>query len=381
MIFIRILRYLAWPVLAGLAMAALAILLFPSLTTSLHTPGEGMDTGELAPDTAWEGPVSYAEAVARAAPSVVNIYTSKSRARPRHPLLDDPFFRRFFSRSNLPQQQRMESSLGSGVILSEEGYILTNSHVVEQADEIVVLLHDGRESKAKVVGADTGTDLAVLKVDMGNLHAIDIGNPEQVRVGDVVLAIGNPFGVGQSVSQGIVSATGRGLGLNTFENFLQTDAAVNPGNSGGALIDVYGNLLGINSAIVNESSSVGIAFAIPADTAVRVMEDIVEHGRVIRGWLGVQAQQLAPAIAKRMGLDPPRGMIVTDIHRDGPAQRAGLRPGDVITHINGQLVGGGRHGTNIVADIKPGDPIHIDLLRDGERLSVTAVAGTRPPLE
>ncbi|MDY0070390.1 MAG: trypsin-like peptidase domain-containing protein [Porticoccaceae bacterium] len=372
----RLLRQYGWPVAAGLLAAALILVLFP--------PAANPPTGETAgpaPEASardLEGPVSYSAAVARAAPSVVNIYTTKSVTRPRHPLLNDPFFRRFFNSGNFPQQQRMASSLGSGVIVDKGGYILTNNHVVEDADQIVILLFDGREARAEVVGTDKDTDLAVLKIDLPELTPIATGDPHHARVGDVVLAIGNPFGVGQSVSQGILSATGRGLGLNTFENFLQTDAAINPGNSGGALIDAHGNLLGINSAILDETSSVGIGFAIPADTAMRVMADIVKHGRVIRGWLGVQAQQLAAPAAARMGLDPPRGLMITDIHINGPAHLAGLIPGDIITHINGQLVGDGRQGTNIIADLMPGDTIHVDVVRNGEKISITAVAGTRP---
>ena len=373
-----ILRYLSWPVLTGLLTAALILALTPRLLDP-PTPEERAEIEQLAPSSSWEGPISYSDAVARAAPAVVNIYTSKTVSRERqHPLLNDPFFRRFFNSGSMPQQRRMESSLGSGVIVSRNGFILTNNHVVSGADQIVILLHDGREAQAQVVGTDADTDLAVLKTDLDNLPPIGIGNPQRAKVGDVALAIGNPFGVGQSVSQGIISATGRGLGLNTFENFLQTDAAINPGNSGGALIDTYGNLLGINSAILNESSSVGIGFAIPADTAIRVMEDIVKHGKVIRGWLGVQAQQLSPEVASRLGLNPPRGLIITDIHINGPAHLAGLMPGDIITHINQKLVGDGRQGTNIIAELMPGDPIHVDVVRDGEKISVTTVAGIRP---
>lgn len=373
-----IFQYFSWPVLTGLLTAALIVTLAPGVFDKPESKEE-IAVNQLAPNSTWPSPPTYATAVARAAPSVVNIYTSKTVTRERqHPLLNDPFFRRFFNSGSLPQQRRMESSLGSGVIVSKDGFILTNNHVVRGADQIVVLLHDGREAQASIIGNDPDTDLAVLRVDLDNLAPINIGNPSKARVGDVALAIGNPFGVGQSVSQGIVSATGRGLGLNTFENFLQTDAAINPGNSGGALIDTYGNLLGINSAILNESSSVGIGFAIPADTAMRVMQDIVKHGKVIRGWLGVQAQQLAPDVATRLGLNPPRGMIITDIHINGPAHLAGLRPGDIITHINGQLVGDGRQGTNIIADLMPGDSIHVDLVRNGEKISVTTVAGTRP---
>lgn len=375
----RVFKYFSWPVLTGLLTAALIVTLTPGILKKPDAVEEEVAVNQLAPSSNWPSPPTYATAVARAAPSVVNIYTSKTVTRERqHPLLNDPFFRRFFNSGSLPQQRRMESSLGSGVIVSKEGFILTNNHVVRGADQIVVLLHDGREAQASIIGNDPDTDLAVLKIDLESLTPINIGNPSKARVGDVALAIGNPFGVGQSVSQGIVSATGRGLGLNTFENFLQTDAAINPGNSGGALIDTYGNLLGINSAILNESTSVGIGFAIPADTAMRVMKDIVKHGKVIRGWLGVQAQQLAPEVATRLGLNPPRGMIITDIHINGPAHLAGLRPGDIITHINGQLVGDGRQGTNIIADLMPGDSIHVDLVRNGESISVTTVAGTRP---
>jgi len=379
----QVLRYISWPVITGLLAAALVLLLVPQV---LDQPEEAQGPiASISDETlssavpSWEGPVSYSNAVARAAASVVNIYTSKTITRQRqHPLLNDPFFRRFFNSGGLPQQKRMESSLGSGVIVSSNGFILTNNHVVSDADQIVVLLHDGREAQAKVVGVDPDTDLAVLKIELSGLTPISIGNPQKARVGDVVLAIGNPFGVGQSVSQGIISATGRGLGLNTFENFLQTDAAINPGNSGGALIDTYGNLLGINSAILNENTSVGIGFAIPADTAVRVMEGIVKHGKVMRGWLGVQAQQLAPEVATKLGLDPPRGLIITDIHINGPAHLAGLLPGDIITHMNNQLVGDGRQGTNIVADLTPGELINVDVVRNGEKISVTTVAGTRP---
>lgn len=375
----RVFKYFSWPVLTGLLTAALIVTLTPGILKKPDAVEEKAAVNQLAPNSNWPSPPTYATAVARAAPSVVNIYTSKTVTRERqHPLLNDPFFRRFFNSGSLPQQRRMESSLGSGVIVSKDGFILTNNHVVRGADQIVVLLHDGREAQASIIGNDPDTDLAVLKIDLESLTPINIGNPSKARVGDVALAIGNPFGVGQSVSQGIVSATGRGLGLNTFENFLQTDAAINPGNSGGALIDTYGNLLGINSAILNESTSVGIGFAIPADTAMRVMKDIVKHGKVIRGWLGVQAQQLAPEVATRLGLNPPRGMIITDIHINGPAHLAGLRPGDIITHINGQLVGDGRQGTNIIADLMPGDSIHVDLVRNGDSISVTTVAGTRP---
>jgi serine protease DegS len=274
----------------------------------------------------------------------------------------------------------MRSSLGSGVIISADGYILTNNHVVNEADEIVVQLQDGREAMVEVVGRDPETDLAVLKVNLDQLTPISLGDPNQVKVGDVVLAIGNPFGVGQSVSQGIVSATGRnGLGLNTFENFIQTDAAINPGNSGGALVDAYGNLLGINSAILDRTGySVGIGFAIPGNTAIKVLEDIVKHGRVIRGWLGVEASQLKRQAAIQLELDPPSGLVITNIYQGSPAHLAGLLPGDVITRINDYWVVDNDRSMNLIANLSPGDSVKLEVLRSGEKTTIMAVAGTRP---
>ncbi len=374
----KTLRYIGWPVITGLLAAAVIWLLFPQGLNN-HS---NMETVDLSPksNNEWSGPASYASAVRRASPSVVNIYTQKKLEKPRHPLLDDPFFQRFFNSRDLPQQQRMQSSLGSGVIITADGYILTNNHVVDGADEIVVQLQDGREAMVKVVGRDPETDLAVLKVDLDQLTPISLGDPNQAKVGDVVLAIGNPFGVGQSVSQGIVSATGRnGLGLNTFENFIQTDAAINPGNSGGALVDAYGNLLGINSAILDRTGySVGIGFAIPGNTAIKVLEDIVEHGRVIRGWLGVEASQLKRQAAIQLNLDPPSGLVITNIYQGSPAHLAGLLPGDVITRINNYWVIDNDHSMNLIAGLSPGDSVKLEILRNGEKSTMMAVAGIRP---
>lgn len=376
----RWLKDLGLPVLAGLMAAGAALLLFPNLGAPPSAPLSFAehDLGRHAP-----GPVSYAEAVRRASPAVVNIYTTKLLPRPRNPLLNDPLFRRFFDSSDPPQQERMQSALGSGVIVSTDGYILTSNHVVDGADQIVVLLADGRHSEALLVGTDPETDLAVLKVDVPAVTPIPVGHPAQSEVGDVVLAIGNPFGVGQTVTQGIISATGRNnLHLTTYENFIQTDAAINPGNSGGALVDAYGNLLGINSAILDRTGfSVGIGFAIPADTAIKVLEDIVEHGRVIRGWLGIEARQLGREGAQRIGLDPPMGLVITGIYTGGPAHQAGLLPGDVITQINEQIAGDGQASLNLIAAVEPGEPVRLGILRDGKPFTMTAVAGVRPPLE
>ena len=376
-------RNIAWPIVTGLLAAALTLALLSlnrqSVPTSTHdTPpvaGASAPIRTITRDT-----VSYSAAVSRAAPAVVNIYTRTLLPRGQHSLLNNPIFQRYYDGSAQPQQQRMASSLGSGVIVSIDGFILTNHHVVAGADEIIVLLYDGREAQAQLVGSDPETDLAVLQITLDKLSPIAIGNSSQTRVGDVVLAIGNPFGLGQSVSQGIISARERtGLGLNTFENFLQTDAAINQGNSGGALIDAYGNLLGINSATLNESSSVGIGFAIPVKTAIDVLEDLVQHGRVIRGSLGVRAQQLSPQLAQSMGLSPPYALIITHVQTGSPAYTAALQPGDIVTHMNGNLVTDGAHAANLVANLKPGDPVRLRIIRDSQVNDVTAIAGTRPP--
>ncbi|MEH6639159.1 MAG: trypsin-like peptidase domain-containing protein [Porticoccaceae bacterium] len=370
-----------WPIITGLLAAALILTISARIQQPAPEPQTiGSVIGNLAPvRTITKDTVSYSDAVQRAAPAVVNIYTRTLLPQRLHPLMfNDPLFQRYYNKSAQPQQQRMASSLGSGVILSDDGFILTNHHVVAGADEIIVLLYDGREAQAQLVGSDLETDLAVLRITLEKLSPIAIGNSSQTRVGDVVLAIGNPFGLGQSVSQGIISARGRnGLGLSTFENFLQTDAAINQGNSGGALIDAYGNLLGINSATLNESSSVGIGFAIPVKTVIKVLEDIVQYGKVIRGSLGIQAQQLSPEIAQRLGLSPPNALIITQVQIGSPAHTAGLQPRDIITHINSRLVSDGAHAANLIADLKPGDPVRLRIVRDNQIIDVTAIAGTR----
>jgi len=326
----------------------------------------------------WSGPVSYAAAVSRAAPSVVNIYTRKVARGTTHPLLNDPFFRRLY---NL-QQQRMQSSLGSGVIMQGDGFVVTNFHVVDDVDEILVLLYDGREVPAAVVGTDPETDLAVLKIDATQLQPISVGEPAQAKIGDVVLAIGNPYGVGQTVTQGIVSATGRnGLGLNTFENFIQTDADINPGSSGGALVDAYGNLLGINTAKINRNGSAGISFAIPADAVEKVLKDIIQYGRVVRGWLGMEALPLTPQIAKQLNLRIANGLLVQSIVNGGPAYSANIRPGDIVVSINGTSVTDRHSSISQIAEVMPGKPIQLGILRSGRTFEATAVAGSRPAIQ
>ena len=294
---LKALRFLGWPLLVGVLAALLIIQKYPGW---VGLPDQEVRVQE-APGFSFtrQGPASYADAVNSASPAVANLYTTKMVSKPAHPLFEDPQFRRFFG-DNLPRQRRMESSLGSAVIMSREGYLLTNNHVTAGADQIVVALKDGRETLAHLVGSDPETDLAVLKIDLKDLPSITLGRSDDIHIGDVALAIGNPFGVGQTVTMGIISATGRNqLGLNTYEDFIQTDAAINPGNSGGALVDASGNLIGINTAIFSKSGgSQGIGFAIPTKLALEVMKAIVEHGQVIRGWLGIEVQPLTPELAE-----------------------------------------------------------------------------------
>ncbi|WPO99205.1 Do family serine endopeptidase AlgW [Pseudomonas sp. HR96] len=374
----KALRFFGWPLLTGVLIALLIIQRFPEW---VGLPSQDVNLQQ-APQaiSSLQGPVTYADAVVAAAPSVVNLYTTKAVNKAAHPLFDDPQFRRFFG-DNSPKQKRWESSLGSGVIMSPEGYVLTNNHVVAGADQIVVALKDGRETLARVIGSDPETDLAVVKIDLKNLTAITIGSSDSIRIGDIALAIGNPFGVGQTVTMGIISATGRNqLGLNTYEDFIQTDAAINPGNSGGALVDARGNLTGINTAIFTRSGgSQGIGFAIPTKLALEVMKSIIEHGQVIRGWLGIEVQPLTAELAQSYGLKDRPGIVVSGVFRDGPAAKAGLKQSDVILSIDGEPAGDGRRSMNQVARTKPGDKIAIQVMRNGKELKLLAEVGLRPP--
>ncbi len=327
------------------------------------------------------GPVSYAEAVKRAAPAVVNIYTRTYVNRNADSLFGTPLVRRYFDNNANNANRGVQNSLGSGVIVSEQGYVLTNNHVIENADEIEILLHDNSSVRAQLVGSDPETDLAVLKMEAtSRLPSITVGSSANLQVGDVVLAIGNPFNVGQTVTQGIISATGRDrLGLNTFENFIQTDAAINSGNSGGALINAFGELIGINTALFSRSGgSQGIGFAIPVDLAYDVMTQIIQNGRVIRGWLGVQLSNISPQIVQTLGLQNTEGVLIAGVIRNGPAQRAGIEPGDIITHIDGQPINDARHALLLIAHHKPGDALDIRGLRREERIDTKAQVGQRP---
>lgn len=374
----RLFKIYAWPLVVGLLFALLIIERFPHW---VGLPSADLHIQEAPHYTSvTSGPESYANAVNQASPAVANLYTAKVVSKQLPSVYSDPELRRFFG-DNLPQQKRMESSLGSAVLMSKEGYLLTNNHVTSGADQIIVALKDGRETLARVIGSDPETDLAVLKIDLPDLPAITLGRSDSIRIGDVVLAIGNPFGVGQTVTMGIISATGRNqLGLNTYEDFIQTDAAINPGNSGGALVDAQGNLLGINTAIFSRSGgSQGIGFAIPVKLALDVMRSIVEHGQVVRGWLGLEVQALTPELAESFGLLDSPGILVAGVYRDGPAAKAGLQPGDVILKIADEGAQDGRTSMNQVARMKPGEKIKLDILRGGQPKTLTASIGVRPP--
>lgn len=321
--------------------------------------------------------VSYADAAEQAMPAVVNVYTR--RFVRRMAIVGDPRLQHFFQ-NNVSPQERVEGSLGSGVIVNTEGYVLTNYHVIAGADQILVSLHDGRDAQAQLVGIDKETDLAVLKIALPELTAIRFGDAQHMRIGDVVLAIGNPLGVGQTVTQGIISAAARyGLELNIQENYLQTDAAINQGNSGGALVDTSGKLVGINTAIQSPTGgSVGIGYAIPSDTAQKVLNDIVRYGHVIRGWIGVESQALNAFASRSLGLQPGQGMIVRSVYRHGPAAEAGLQPGDIITHFDGVPATTTRVGMKRITNAQPGEKVDVRFLRSGQEGVVSLTIGVRP---
>ena len=329
------------------------------------------------------GPVSYSSAVKAAAPAVVNINTEKVVTVRSHPFFSDPVFKQLFGNvliDGSKGRKRVENSLGSGVIINPDGYVLTNNHVIQGADAIQVSLKDGRSSSAKVIGTDPETDIALLKIDLDQLPVITIGDSEQLEIGDVVLAIGNPFGVGQTVTMGIVSATGRSqLGINTFENFIQTDAAINPGNSGGALVDAYGRLIGINTAIFSRSGgSQGVGFAIPSNMAKDIMEQLIKHGHAVRGWLGFEGHAITPKLAESLQLETTEGIIITAIVRNSPAHESGLEPGDIIIGIDGGKVKNGHDALTVITGKQPGEKVDLLIKRDGRQYSVTATTIARP---
>lgn len=378
-----LLRFVIQGIIAGLALAFVLVVAMPDI---IGLPPEGIFASRNSALTATPAasatqPVSYASAVNSAAPAVVNIHTARViRVRP-DPLMEDGFLRRFFNRGNNRRGDRLETDLGSGVLLGPEGVILTNHHVVALADEIRVMLRDGRSAPAQVVGVDPDTDLAVLRIGLNALPMIQPGSVDELSVGDVVLAIGNPFGVGQTVTMGIVSAKGRSrLGINTFEDFIQTDAAINPGNSGGALITPSGRLVGINTAIVSQSGgSEGIGFAIPVDVARHVMDQILTHGYVPRGWLGIEVNPVTPLTLKRYGLpDAAGGVLVSGVMARGPGDRAGLMPGDIITAVDGNRVTDPQAAVAAISSVSPGAKVTLEVTRQGQQETLTAVVSQRP---
>jgi len=376
---LNILRFARLPIFAGLLIGVVLII---SQQEWRYTIGDQLSGLFIRPAIIVD---SYADAVSSASAAVVNISTRTAVDLPRNPLLDDPLFRHFFNQSNISRpQQRRSSALGSGVIIDKKGHILTNYHVVSQAEEIIISFPDGRNLMAEIVGSDRDADLAVLKIPgRDDLPVITLADVETARIGDVVLAIGNPVNIGQTVTQGIISATGRyGLGVSVYEDFIQTDAAINPGNSGGALVNTKGELLGINTAILNQNndgtSITGIGFAIPSNIAVSIMEDIINAGTAIRGWLGIEASGLTPELIEFYNLDSASGVLITGTYPTGPADEAGLQSGDILTHINQQVVGSGRQGMNVTAQIRPDEEVVLTIIRSGISFDLTAVAGRRP---
>jgi serine protease DegQ len=373
----------AQTVTVGLAICFIVVTLKPDWikgsSNSEHSGRFGMLSLQEAASTSTPGQGSYRDAANRAMPSVVNIFTTKAAKQPANPFTDDPFFKKFFG-DRFGDQDDKQFSLGSGVLVSPEGFIVTNNHVVEAADEIEVALADGRKSIAKVVGTDPDSDLAVVKVDLKNLPAITLGHSDQARVGDVVLAIGNPFGVGQTVTMGIVSALGRNhLGINTFESFIQTDAAINPGNSGGALIDTNGNLLGINSAIYSRSGgSLGIGFAIPVATVKTVMESIISTGQMVRGYIGVEPRDITPELAENFGFNNKTGAIIAGVVKDGPADKAGIKPGDILIAVEGKAVSDTTEMLDLIAQLTPGNSAKMTVVRKSQQSIVNVMIGKRP---
>ena len=345
------------------------------LSARMNTSGavSVFEAPSLAPGAVMPG--SYSPAARKAAPAVVSIATRQVGNRPQNRM--EPWFR-FFGGDEDEDDQQM--GLGSGVIVSPEGYILTNNHVVEGADEIEVTLSDRRRAIAKVIGTDPDTDLAILRISLDKLPVIVWGNSDAAQVGDRVLAIGNPFGVGQTVTSGIISALGRNqLGINTFENFIQTDAAINPGNSGGALVDVNGNLLGINTAIYSRSGgNMGIGFAIPVSTARQVLEGIVKDGQVVRGWLGIEPLEITPELAETFSLKQTEGVIVTGVLQGGPAAKAGIKPGDIVTHVAGEEIGNVSELLTRIASLTPGKSAKVEILRRSDAMTLEVVPAQRP---
>lgn len=371
------LKFLFQYTLAGLAMAFILLLLFPDRLLHLYEPPQNnisitdKNPAEIS---------SYNTAIALTSPAVVNVYATQMLSQETNPLFQDPVFQRFFG-EQVPEQQ-IRSNLGSGVIVNQSGYVLTNAHVVREALDIQITLTDGRQVKAEVIGVDTETDLAVLHIQLDQLPVALIGDSESLRVGDVVLAIGNPYNFGQTVTQGIVSATRRSrVGVSLIEDFIQTDAAINPGNSGGALINSRGALVGINTANYSATGgSQGIGFAIPIDLAIKVMQQLIHHGYVERGWLGIVPQPIPVDIASSLNIESA-GVFVTAVFNDSPAARAGVMPGDIITKINGTPLQDAQQAVQKISGLMPGEMINLDILRGWNELFLTTEVVQRPKMQ
>ena len=371
---VKLVSFIFHATITGLAAAFVIVFFFPGLLGDFnrnnHHPTDTVPSDET---------ITYAAAVERAAPAVVNLYSIKNVSE-NIPRFRDPNARHWFGNARSNPVSSTVSNLGSAVILSQNGYLLTNNHLITDGNQIQVMLQDGRASTAHVVGTDPETDLAVLRVGLPNLPTAGLNETEQLRVGDVVLAIGNPFGVGQTVTMGIVSATGRHrLGLSTYEDFIQTDAAINPGNSGGALIDANGRLVGINTAIFGRSGgSEGIGFAIPINLATKVMRAILKNGYVVRGWLGAEIQRISTQIGQRAKISDSGGVRIGFVMANSPASAAGLSPGDIITHMDGEPIPNPRDAINYIADIMPGNVVTLQVVRAGHDITLNAKVGERP---
>ncbi|MBA4382059.1 MAG: 2-alkenal reductase [Sideroxydans sp.] len=376
-----------WLLFAQATTIALAVLfvihtLKPTLLPTAARSGVVTLYEDEKPESASDLPnVGFSRAAQKVMPAVVNIFTTSEVKQQAHPFMDDPRFKFFFGDEFDDNAAQQNSSLGSGVLVSHDGYILTNHHVVESADQIEVAFADGRKAKGHIVGTDPDTDLAVIKVDIGtDLPAVTFAGAEAAHVGDIVLAVGNPFGVGQTVTMGIVSALKRNhLGLNTFENFIQTDAAINPGNSGGALADVEGNLLGINSAIYSPNGgSLGIGFAIPVSTAKKIMEQIIQNGSVTRGWIGVAVQDMTPELAESFKLKDAQGVLISEVVRGSPADKAGIKPGDILVSIADSALSDSTAMLETISALVPGNTVSLKLLRNQTDVAVQVKVGKRP---
>jgi serine peptidase DegS len=369
----QLLYFLLQSIALGLAIAFIVVSFFPDLL-KVNSANTALTNNQA---NSTQAPVSYQNAVNAAAGSLVNVYASTVTKQKTHPLFQDPLFQRFFGKP--PKEVRRDNNLGSGVLIGDQGYILTNAHVVKAADEILITLNDGRQTFANIKGMDEDTDLAVLQIQMDKLPLLTVGDSRALRVGDVVLAIGNPYDFGQTVTQGIVSATGRKrLGITTFEDFIQTDADINPGNSGGALISATGELVGINTAIISSSGgSQGIGLAIPIHLALDVMRQLIEVGQVVRGWLGAEAQQLPMDIADAAGLTQG-GVLITGTFQGGPADAAGIMPGDILLEIDNHQLANPQQLIHLISQYKPDTVVNIRLLHGWQEKTLTAIIAQRP---